>query len=350
MTSELQRLAGTTLMVGLAGPQLDPKSAGRLERLAPGGVILFRRNLDSVEQTLALLDEIRQRLGSELIVALDQEGGRVSRLAPWVGPTPSAAELARAGAPAVRRFAQATARALRVLGFGLDFAPVVDLCAPGATNGIGDRSFGEDPEEVCRLAGAFLAALQAEGVAGCLKHFPGLGNTAVDTHVELAVAGGGLAQLERDLLPYHRLAGDAACVMVGHGHYPDLDPSPRRPASLSPRIVRGLLRDEIGFAGLVVTDDLEMGAVATHDVDGAAAVAAMDAGCDLLLYCSDLDRAETASLALARRAAGDGAFARRLAAAALAVRRLARARPAPAGRSEAWELACRGLADAARLA
>jgi beta-N-acetylhexosaminidase len=354
MTQELRRLAGDALMVGLSGPRLDSREAERLELLAPCGVILFRRNLESVDQTLALLGEIRRRLGPEVILAVDQEGGRVSRLAPWVGPTPSAAALAPAGAPAVRRFACAVARALRALGIGLDFAPVVDLCRSDAPNGIGDRSFGEDPEEVSeevsRLAGAFLAGLQAEGVAGCLKHFPGLGDTAVDTHVDLAVSGGDRERLERHLVPYRRLGGEAACVMVGHGHYPALDPSPRLPASLSARVVRDLLRDELAFRGLIVSDDLEMGAVRAHDAGGAAAVAAVDAGCDLLLYCSALDRAEAAWRALIRRATDDACFAERLASASHAVRRFARAWPAPAGGPEAWEAACSGLARAARLA
>lgn len=312
--------AGRVLLVGLPGPDLDRPSAERLARLRPAGVILFARNLVSPARAVALLAALRQALPTPAWFAIDQEGGRVSRLEPWIGPTPRAAALARAGEQATRDFGRATAHALRALGLNFDFAPVVDVCAPDATNGIGDRSFGTDPRRVVDLAAAFLDGLQAEGVAGCLKHFPGLGATRVDSHVELPVAAGDRRRArEVDLVPFRALAAGAAAVMVGHGHHPALDATAGLPASLSEPIVEGLLRGEIGFQGLVVSDDMEMGAVAPLDVGGEAAWRSMRAGCDLLLYCADLERAEAARCRLAAAAREDRAFHDRLLAAAARV-------------------------------
>jgi beta-N-acetylhexosaminidase len=350
LMSERYTNPGRVLMVGLPGPTLDPTAAARLRHLGPGGVILFGRNLESAAQTETLLEEVRQLLAYPLLLALDQEGGRVSRLQPWVGATPAAAALARAGENAAFRFGSATAAALRALGFNLDFAPVVDLCAVDATNGIGDRSFGTDPERVTVLAGAFLDGLQDGGVAGCLKHFPGLGPTGVDSHERLPTATHSREQLDgSDLVPYRRLASRAATVMVGHGHYPALDPEADLPATLSFPVVTGLLRRDIGYRGLVVSDDLEMGAVAPLDADGHAAVRAVAAGCDLVLYCGGLDRAERAKAALARTARDDAGFERRLVQACRAVAAAATQRPVSYAGRGAWEAARRELAGFAGL-
>jgi beta-N-acetylhexosaminidase len=340
---DLEAAAGRTLMVGFHGLRPDRYSAEKIRRLRPGGAILFSRNLDSPSQTMELLRFIRTLLPEPPLLALDQEGGRVSRLESFIGPTPSAAALAEAGETAVSKFGASTAMALRSLGFNLDFAPVVDLCAPGIPNGIGERAYGTDPEAVARMAGSFLSALQGNGVAGCLKHFPGLGDTAVDSHIELPVVERPLERLmQDDLLPYRELRESSAAVMVGHGHYKSLNPEGPMPASCSPEVVDGLLRQELGYNGLVVSDDLEMGAVGELDRDGAAAVRAIAAGCDLVLYCSDLDRAEAASAALAARASADSSFGNRLRQAAENVARTATAWPAPSPDEEAWEEA-RGL-------
>jgi beta-N-acetylhexosaminidase len=334
--NDWKRLAGTVLMVGFEGEEPEEK----LRALGPAGIILFSRNLESAEQTIGLTERLKRLLPGPALLALDQEGGRVSRLEPFIGPTPPAAALARAGRATVREFGAGTGQALRALGFNIDFAPVVDLCGPEATNGIGDRSFGTDPGRVAELAGSFLEGLQAAGIAGCLKHFPGLGRTAVDSHVELPVASTGRERLEaEDLLPYRLLCPDAASVMIGHAHYPALNPEESLPASCSPQIVTGLLREKLGYQGLVVSDDLEMGAVADLDQDGAAALRALTAGCDLLLYCRDLERAEIAAEAIARAAADDAAVGFRLQEAAGAVRRLAERWPAAESSASLWDIA-----------
>jgi beta-N-acetylhexosaminidase len=339
-------------MIGLPGPRLDPATARRLRALGPGGAILFARNLDAIPETIALADELRALLPPPTLLAIDQEGGRVNRLERWIGPTPAAAAWERAGPEGVRRFARATGRVLAALGFNLDFAPVVDLCAPGTTNGIGDRSFGCDPGRVARLAEAFLAGLADAGLAGCLKHFPGLGATDVDSHHVLPIDRRSRAELEAsELAPFRALIHSAPAVMVSHASYPAFEAAPDRPATLSPAIVSGLLRTELGFGGLIVTDDLEMKAVAALDRRGEAASDAIDAGCDLVLYASDLDRAEEAHARLEERAGQDARFAARLGAAAAAVERLAQRFPAAAGAAAVFEssraelsLAC----DAAR--
>lgn len=336
--------AGRTLMVGLPGTRLEPKVMDRLRRLQPGGVILFDRNLEDAGQTIDLLDELRAALPHPLLLALDQEGGRVSRLASWIGATPSAATLSSAGTEATRRFGAATAGGMRALGFNLDFAPVVDLSPVDAANGIGDRSFGVDPQRVATLAGAFLDGLQGAGVAGCLKHFPGLGPTSLDSHEHLPTADRAREELERlDLFPYRQLGARAASVMVGHAHYPALDVEPALPATLSTVVVTGWLRERLDYRGLVVTDDLEMGAVAALDSNGGVAVRALAAGCDLLLYCADLDRAERAAEAIARAGTDDPGFRRRVRQAERAVETLARQWPAPRGNGDEWSAACREI-------
>jgi beta-N-acetylhexosaminidase len=347
----LGEAAGRVLMVGVPSPVLDESASLALRRLRPGGVILFGRNLDRPEDLAELVAGLRTVLPSPHWLAIDQEGGRVSRLRPWVGSTPAAAVLASRGERGVRAAADATGRSLRALGFNLDFAPVVDLGEPGAPGVIGDRSFGSDPEAVARLAGAFLDGLQEEGVAGCLKHFPGIREHDVDPHVGLPVFRCDAEGIpERDLLPYLRLGPRAAAVMVGHGCYPDLDATPGRPATLSPVIVRGWLRERLGYRGLVATDDLEMGAVTPIDVNGDAAVRAIDAGSDLLLYCKDLGRAERAHEALVRAAEADAGFAARLTGAARTVIATAARYPAEAIDLAAFETARARLAELARIA
>jgi beta-N-acetylhexosaminidase len=322
-------------MVGFHGPEPDE----RIRALGPAGAILFSRNLESAEQTRELTASLQAMLPGPPLLALDQEGGRVSRLERFIGPTPTAEALARAGAESTRNFGLGTGRALSALGFNIDFAPVVDLCGPEVENGIGNRSFGTDPQRVTELAGSFLDGLQAAGVAGCLKHFPGLGRTAVDSHLELPVA----EITTEELLPYRRLGSEAPMVMVGHAHYPALNPEERLPASCSPEVIIDLLRKRLGYGGLAVSDDLEMGAVSELDSHGEAAVRALTAGCDLLLYCKDLGRAEAAAGAIARAAEADSAIGERLEAAAAAVRRMAERWPGGRASATEWNIARKGF-------
>jgi beta-N-acetylhexosaminidase len=313
LTETLRAAAGRTILVGLPGPELDDETARRLRRIGVAGVVLFRRNLVSPAQTAALLASTAAVLPHPALLALDQEGGQVSRLEPFVGPTPTGCELGASGAIAAREFGESTGMAMRALGFNLDFAPVVDLCPATQPNGIGSRSYSAEVDLTVRTAGAFLGGLQSTGVAGCLKHFPGLGDTAVDSHRELPTVHRSEQELEAcDLVPYRQLAGDAAAVMVGHGHYPAIDGPTPIPATCSPRVVQGWLRERVGFQRLAVSDDMLMGAVAPRDIEGAAAYEALAAGLDLLLYCDDLALAEAACERVIAEASADPHFARRV--------------------------------------
>ena len=317
------RSAAEVLMVGIAGRDLDPASRGFYQRVAPGGTVLFRRNIDQPQQTRELTDALRSVAGPSHRIAVDQEGGRVSRLAPLVGPTPSAAELAADGPESCLAWGRWTAEALRWLGIGIDFAPVVDLDLPGSPNGIGDRAFGNRPDRVVESAGAFLDGLQDGGVAGCLKHYPGLGRTQVDSHHALPRVELSREELEaHELQPFRRLQDRAAGIMISHADY-DAFPG-GGPATANRALIQGLLRDAWQYDGWVVSDDLEMGAVSALDRDGAMAVAAIAAGCDCLLYCSRLDRAERAWKALQSAAEHSAEFGQRLAQAAARCVRISR--------------------------
>lgn len=300
---------GSLLWIGFDGTRFTPGLARLLGDVRPGGVILFGRNLTSdPRQVRALTDALHRALPAPPFIALDQEGGRVSRLRPIVGPTPSCGSLgARPDAShAVRRHAEATALALRCLGFDVNFAPVLDLSGPMAPNGIGDRAFGEDPRAVALLAGLYAAAHQRHGILTVGKHFPGLGGATGDTHALLPRITLSRAELLRsDLLPYRRLKGRLPAVMVGHAAYPGLQESSDQPASLSPAVVTTLLRRRLGYRGLVMTDDLEMGAVDQTLDGGSQALAALRAGSDVLMFCRTEERIRQAHAEL-RRAALEG--------------------------------------------
>lgn len=284
--------AGDVLVVGLAGalPTVDESLA--LLELAPAGVILFARNVEDEEQVRRLTSRVRHLIDLPLVL-VDQEGGRVDRLRRLQGRSPSLRELARQGGPAVRAAAEATAATLRGLGINVNCAPVLDLDEGIEANGIGDRSPGGEPGFVAEMGLEILKAHAREGVATTLKHFPGLGRTGEDTHfTRPTVTASREELLDRDLVPFRLLLDHAPAVMVSHAAFPALG-EPGRPASCSRAVVHDLLRRELGFAGTCVTDDLEMGAV-TDWSPAQRAVEALEAGQDLLLFCSDLAQAREA--------------------------------------------------------
>lgn len=300
---ERQQL-GQLLWVGFEGTKVTPSLARLLGDVNPGGVILFGRNLtEDPRQIRTLTDAIYQALPAPPFIALDQEGGRVSRLRAIVGPTSTAAALAsRSNAcEAVRRHSEATALALRCLGFNVNFAPVLDLSRPGSRNGIGDRAFDDRPRRVAVLAGLFAAAHLRAGVVVVGKHFPGLGGADADTHETLPIIRRSRALLLRqDLLPYRRLGRVLPMVMIGHACYPALQGRADQPATLAPSVVGDLLRRRLGYRGLILTDDLEMGAVDQSADAGEVALAAFAAGNDGLMYCRSEERIRRAMDALER--------------------------------------------------
>ncbi len=306
---ELQDRVGQLLWIGFDGTTFGPALRRLVASVRPGGVILFSRNLLDPGQIRALTDALYRALPVPPFIALDQEGGRVNRLKGIVGPTPPVYDLARRpGASAdIRRHAEATATALKSLGFNVNLAPVLDLSGPDPGNGIGDRAFGEDPGRVADLARVFLGTHVRAGVIPVGKHFPGLGSARADTHLTLPVIRRSRALLwKRDLLPYRRLRALMPIVMVGHAYYPALQGKRPAPATLSRAVVERLLRRRIGYRGLILTDDLEMGAV-DQDLDGGEqARAALEAGSDGLMFCRSEGRILEARDALLRAfAAGD---------------------------------------------
>ncbi len=287
MPSRLHKQIGQLVMVGFAGLDIPPELRSLARDFDLGGVILFKRNVEEPAQVAELVHELRQ-LGREQPpwIAVDQEGGRVARLRAPFTEWPPMATLGRAGDRNVtRRFARALAEELRLVGISLDFAPVLDVHTNPANPVIGDRALGEKPEVVAEHGRAIIEALQDQGIAACGKHFPGHGDTGTDSHYTLPVVEHPPDRLrEVEFVPF-RAAIDArvASIMTAHVLVPALDEE--RPASLSRRVVHDMLREELRFDGLIISDDLEMRAVADQYTLERSSVLAVAAGCDAVLLC-----------------------------------------------------------------
>ena len=291
---------GALLFVGFDGTSLSVETRAFLSDLRPGGVILFKRNLVDPHQTRRLTDDLRETCDPEPMIAVDEEGGMVSRLREFAPTLPPGARLAATRDPAlVRSLAASLGRIVASLGFDIDFAPVLDLCAPAATNGIGNRSFGTDPLVAAVMGEAYLQGLADSGIAGCLKHFPGLGPTTSDSHLELPTVTKGEADfLREDLVPFRRLRDHAPIAMIAHGHYPFFCGAEPLAATLVPAVATDLLRRDVGFDGVALADDLEMKAVAARVGWDELAPRAILAGCDMLLVCKHREAIEKSHQAL----------------------------------------------------
>ena len=306
----VEELCGQLLVGGFEGTSLPESFAETLARGQRAGAILFRRNLVSMEQTAALTRSILAALPTAF-VAVDQEGGRVVRLpAPCTALPPMRVLGNIDDVELTGRAAEQVGGELAALGFNLDFAPVMDVDSNPDNPVIGDRAFGRDPRTVMKHGVAFLRGLQRQRVLACAKHFPGHGDTAVDSHLALPVVAHALSRLQKVEIPPFRAASGAgvAAMMSAHVVYPALDGEV--PATLSRAVCTDLLRDEIGFEGALFSDDLEMGAVSDRDI-GALAVAAVEAGCDVLLVCKSEELQARAHQALVERATGDARFLER---------------------------------------
>ena len=259
-----------------------------------GGVILFSRNIEAPEQVAELAAE-SEALGrtTPAWVSVDQEGGRVARLTEPFTKWPPMATLGRAGREGealAARFAKALASELRAVGITLDYAPVLDIHTNPKNPVIGDRALSERADEVARLGCVIIKTLQESGVAACGKHFPGHGDTSTDSHLELPLVEHPPDRLRAiEFEPFRAaIAEHVAFIMTAHVLVPSLDDE--RPATLSPKVVQALLRDELGFEGVILSDDLEMKAVTARSPVPESAVEAIRAGCDAILVCSgDLD-------------------------------------------------------------
>ena len=275
------------LMLDLQGLSLDAEERELIRHPAVGGVILFARNVDSADQVRALTDAIRRESGRNLLIAVDQEGGRVRRLREGFSQLPALRTLGpEANAEALRRAQELgwlMASEVRAVGCDISFAPVLDLDY-GTSEVIGDRSFGPDPAQVVPLARAYLHGMREAGMLGTGKHFPGHGFVAADSHTHVPVDERTPAQIERCLSVFRGLAGELGGIMPAHVIYPALDPLP---AGFSRYWLQTVLREQLQFHGCIFSDDLAMAGAHVVGDYHARAHAALDAGCDMVLVCND---------------------------------------------------------------
>ena len=287
MPSSVRREIGQLLIGSLPGTTVTPEMRALSREFQLGGITLFTRNIEAPEQVAELSCDL-QALSAELPlwVAVDQEGGRVARLHAPFTAWPPMATLGRAGDEQLAyRFASALAAELKAVGVTLDYAPVLDIHTNPANPIIGDRALGEDAETVARLGAAVVRGLQAHGVAACGKHFPGHGDTSVDSHLALPIVEHPPDRIRRvESVPFREaIRNDVAFIMTAHLLVPALDE--QNPATLSRTIVQELLREELGFSGVILSDDLEMKAITATISVPDAAVQAVAAGCDGVLVC-----------------------------------------------------------------
>lgn len=303
----IEKKIGQLFLIGLPGAEIDAETRELLEEVSPGGICLFARNIRRAEQTRKFLDDLRDLLPIEPILSLDQEGGLVDRLRRIVTPMPSARVIRQHGdLAAARTLGKITGEILRILGFNMNFAPTMEIMSEDRdllSNGLYSRSFGRSPGEVLGYSMVYLRGLQSQGILGCLKHFPGIGAGEVDSHEELPLVHMSHDELiAKDLAPYIELFffrrdedDRVRVVMVSHGGFPKIDLEQETmggrlvPASLNKNIVTTLLRQELGYRYLVLTDDLEMGAILRHCPIEEAAKSAFNAGQDMILICSSVE-------------------------------------------------------------
>ena len=287
---------GQLILTGVPGTELDRETAALFRKVQPGGFIIFGRNVESAVQLRKLIDDLRDLSAIEPIITIDQEGGRVSRLRLIGQEPPNAQQLREKGdVDLVRQHGGITGRLLRLFGFNLDLCPVLDISFDDeADNSLRGRCYGQNVEQVVRLAGAFNDALRAQGVASCGKHFPGYSAATVDAHHDLPLINRTLDELNaHELAVFRQFAQRVDSMMICHGWYPSFEPQ-KTAASLSHRIVTDLLRGELGFNGLVTTDDLDMGAILNEYGFEETIRRAIAAGNDLAMICHRIPAIEEA--------------------------------------------------------
>jgi len=301
----LEQQIGQFFFIGLPGTELDDDTRELVREVQPGGLIIFGRNVAEPKQLRSLLDGVREIVPTAPLFGIDQEGGLVDRLRKIFTPMPSARTIRQHGdLAAARALGRVTGEVLRMLGFSLNFAPVMSIMTDDRdllSNGLYSRSFGRSPGEVLGYTTVYMRGLQGTGCLGCLKHFPGIGAGEVDSHEQMPIVKLSHEDLiAQDLAPYielfQRRDDRVRCVMVSHGGFPNINIKEEitggllEPASLNRAIVTDLLRDELGYQHLVLTDDLEMGAISRHCEIEDAVVRAFLAGEDMLLICASPEK------------------------------------------------------------
>lgn len=316
----VEEKVGQLLIGGFEGTEIGDQATRLVQEYQVGGLILYGRNIAGAGQLVTLTNGLKALNGDgiPLFLSIDQEGGGVDRMPPEVRRTPGAYCVGQTGSvPAAQSYGDVLAAECAAFGLNLDFAPVLDVWSNPGNTVIGQRAFSADARTVAGLGPAAARRMMDQGIIPAVKHFPGHGDTAVDSHVGLPVVDKSLDELEKtELIPFRAAIqsagtdGQVPAVMVAHILLTQLDPE--RPASLSPAVVTGLLREELGFAGAVLTDDLTMGAVTQSYGLGEAAVLAVEAGCDILLVCHGPDSVPAVRTALLEAAASGRITAERL--------------------------------------
>ena len=283
---------GQLLMVGFPGAELSREFLDWLQECRPGGVILFSRNLVGPEQVARLTNALQEHAPNPpLLIAIDEEGGCVSRLPRGFTTFPAASRVAACHSPdAAYGAAEVTARELRAVGINMNLAPVLDVNSNPANPIIGERAYGTRPEQVCTHGLAVMQGLEDNGIIPCGKHFPGHGDTVTDSHHVLPVVESDRARLDAvELEPFRRaIRQGLPAIMTAHVRYPALDAE--APATLSRPVLTDLLRNQLGFEGVTLTDDMEMRAILDHQSIGEASVRALQAGADMILICHQQER------------------------------------------------------------
>jgi len=304
---------GQLLVVGFDGTGISSGLTSLLQRLRPAGVILFARNITGAEQTYKVLQDCRAAVSGPIFTCVDLEGGRVDRFRNVIGSAPSAAEVfATRDRRLFRKHGKIIGDCCRALGFNTDFAPVVDLALDASRTVMSSRAVSAEPKQVITYAREFLAGLKSAGVIGSAKHFPGLGEANLDTHHELPSVEKSLREMwDEDLVPYRTMRRELPMVLVGHANYPAVTKD-KLPASMSKKWITDILRRRIGYRGLIVSDDMEMGAVLKTAPIEQVAVEFVRAGGDLCLICHQEELIVRAYEALVKEAERDQRFARRV--------------------------------------
>ena len=316
----LRHRVGQLLIIGFDGDAVTTHLRFVLRTIQPGGVILFKRNLAAAQQCFRLLEGCSQDALLPQFKCVDLEGGTVDRFREIIAPAPSAEAVARAGKKKLfARHGELIGKEVRALGFNVDFAPVSDLDLPASKQVMATRTFSPEAEKVIVYLREFLKGLNSAKVLGCGKHFPGLGGASLDTHNHLpSIARPWKQMWQEDLLPYRKLRTELPFVMVAHANYP-LVTNDNLPASLSRKWIHEILRRKIGYRGLTLSDDLEMGGVLAMGTIEEVAVETLHAGADMVLVCHKEELIWRTYEAILRRAEQDNNFEKRVSEAAAKV-------------------------------
>ncbi|HIG82885.1 MAG TPA: glycoside hydrolase family 3 protein [Verrucomicrobia bacterium] len=291
---------GQLILMGIPGTELKPDTATLIKSIQPGGFIIFGRNIESSDQLRKLTDDLRSISKTEPFITIDQEGGRVSRLRLIGAEPPNAMQLSIKNNPAlIKKHGKLTGQLLRLYGFNLNLCPVLDISLDEeADNSLKGRCYGESADQVITNAALFNKAMRSKGILSCGKHFPGYTFTSCDAHEELPTVNRSKDQWELiECAPFRALLPDLDSVMICHTHYPFFDPDDKKkiPASLSYNAITKTLRDQLGYDnGLVITDDLDMGAILNEFGFEETIQKAIIAGNDIVMICHRTEMAEGA--------------------------------------------------------